>query len=276
MGTSNLYGGPKVSSLLPKGYASDDNQGQGAASDNIPEGDMPEQENPENGQPFAPIVEPSVSWSQARSSISKAVRNRTANNIKTAISNYTKALGGHTNATRQAVKVRNTAGILYSLFSGTPETVKKKLEEAGVRFEGRTTNDVFREICNLIAPIPNDLEDSLVNNALQKTFSDIIVNNDVDLDLLDSFSEELLQKLVGGLLKHYIFDKLIMQSGQTALTRCDNVESLRNLEKAIKKYIDGIVDGVVPDLVRSGINPTDFNRAIEALVDVSYQQMEEL
>jgi hypothetical protein len=67
-----------------------------------------------------------------------------------------------------------------------------------------------------------------------------------------------------------------MQSGQTALVRCDNVESLRNLEKAIKQYIDGIVDGVVPDLVRSGINPTDFNRAIEALVDVSYQQMEEL
>lgn len=275
MGTSNLYGGPKTSSLLPHDYIPDDNHGQGAASENIPECEL-EQENLENGQPVVPIVEPSISWRQARSSMSRAVRNRTANNIKTAISNYTKALGGHTNATRQAAKVRNTAGIIYSLFSGTPEIVKKKLEEAGVRFEGRTTNDIFREICNLIAPIPNDLEDALVNNALQKTFSDIIVNNEVDLDLLDSFNEELLQKLVGNLLKHYIFDKLILQSGQTALIKCENVESLRNLEKAIKQYIDGIVDGVVPDLVRSGMNPTDFNRAIEALVDVSYQQMEEL
>ena len=61
MGTSNLYGGPKVSSLLPQDYAPDDNQGQVAASDSISEGDMPEQENPENGQPVAPIIEPSFS-----------------------------------------------------------------------------------------------------------------------------------------------------------------------------------------------------------------------
>ena len=43
-----------------------------------------------------------------------------------------------------------------------------------------------------------------------------------------------------------------------------------------KFYIDGIVDSIIPKLVRTGMNPSDFNRALEALCDVSYKQMEEL
>ena len=43
-----------------------------------------------------------------------------------------------------------------------------------------------------------------------------------------------------------------------------------------KYYIDGIVDSIIPKLVRTGMNPSDFNRALEALCDVSYKQMEEL
>ena len=67
-----------------------------------------------------------------------------------------------------------------------------------------------------------------------------------------------------------------MQSEQTALKHCDRTSDLRDLEKSIMKYIDGIVDSVVPSLVNSGMNPDDFNRAIETLFDISYQQMEEL
>ena len=51
---------------------------------------------------------------------------------------------------------------------------------------------------------------------------------------------------------------------------------LYELEKSIKKYIDGIVDSVVPNIIKSGLNPEDFNRALETLCDISYQQMEEL
>ena len=268
MGTSNLYGGPKKAALLPHDYEPNGNSETDHAPENPPIDEQPEKENPE--------LLPRVTWSSARRSMSDAVKNRTKGNVKRVISNYTKALGGHTSATRQALKVRNTAGVIYSYFAGTPEAVRKKLEDAGVRFEGRTTNEIFRDICNLIAPVPNDLEDSLVNNALQKTFADIAADQNIDLSLLESFNEDLLQSLVGGLMKHYIFDKLIMQTEQTALKNCEHAASLRDLEKAIKQYIDGIVDSVVPDLVKSGINPADFNRVLETLCDISYQQMEDL
>lgn len=202
--------------------------------------------------------------------------NRSRGNVQSVIRNYTKALGGHTNATRQAAKVRNTAGAVYSYFVGTPEAIRQRLEEAGIRFEGRPTKDIFNDICNLLAPVPIDLEDSLANMALQETFADVATDESINLSEFNVFNEELLQRLVGGLIKHYIFDKLIMQSEQTALKNCESTSDLRELEKSIKQYIDGIVDGVVPNIVKSGINPADFNRAIETLFDISYQQMEEL
>lgn len=290
MGTSSLYGGPKKTSLLPSDYIPDDAPEQESPTDNTPgeaepEAEGPEEDTPRQGQPgeeqpennqVANPIQPSVSWGTARSSMRKAMSNRSSGNVKGAIRNYTKALGGHTNATRQAAKARKTAFDLYNYFSGSPAEIRKRLEDAGIRFEGRSTRDIFNDICGLIAPIPNGLEESLTNMALQETVADVAADESIDLNQLDSFNEELLQSLVGGLIKHYIFDKLIMQSEQTALKHCERTANLRDLEKAIKIYIDGIVDTVVPTLVKNGISKSDFNRALETLFDISYQQMEEL
>ena len=286
MGTSSLYGGPKKTSLLPSDYSPEDTPEQDNPTDSNPEEvdptdnpdeESPQQERPEEEKPETPQevqpMQPSVSWGAARSSMRKAMN---GSNVKGAIRNYTKALGGHANATRQAAKARKTAFDLYSFFSGTPETIRKRFEDAGIRFDGRSTREIFNDICNLIAPVPNDLEDSLVNMALQETVADVAVDESIDLNQLESFNEELLQRLIGGLMKHYIFDKLIMQSEQTALKNCERTTDLRELERAIKKYIDGIVDSVVPSIVKNGVNPDDFNRAVETLFDMSYQQMEEL
>ena len=67
-----------------------------------------------------------------------------------------------------------------------------------------------------------------------------------------------------------------MKSEQTALKNCERTSDLRDLEKSIKLYIDGIVDSVIQDVVRSNMDPADFNRAIETLYDVTYQQMEDM
>lgn len=285
MGTSSLYRGPKKTSLLPSDYDSDVNPGQDAPNEAVPAEDgteeaEPQQGNPENEKPKEQEGEqpnqPYVKWGTARSSMRKAMNNRSSGNAKNAIRNYTKALGGHTNATRQAAKVRRTAGTLYTYFTGTPEAIRQRFVEAGIRFDGRTTKDIFNDICGLIAPVPNDLEDSLTNKALRETFADVATDQSIDLNQLESFNEELLQRLVGGLMKHYIFDKLLLQSEQTALKNCEQISNLRDLEKSIKLYIDGIVDSVVPDIIKSGLNPMDFNRALETLCDISYQQMEEL
>lgn len=275
MGTSNLYGGPNKTALLPSDYDPEEDPELDVPDEGEPQQDYPEKGD-EGGKEAEQLVQPSVSWGTARGSMRKAMGNRSSTNVKGAIRTYTRALGGYTNATRQAAKVRKTAGTVYSYFAGAPETIRQRFEDAGIRFDGRTTKDIFNDICDLFAPVPIDLEDSLANLALQEAFADVAADQNIDLNQLDSFNEELLQRLVGGLIKHYIFDKLIMQSEQTALKKCERISDLRELEKSIKQYVDGIVDSVVPKIVKSGMNQADFNRAVETLFDVSYQQMEEL
>lgn len=285
MGTSSLYKGPKKTVLLPSDYNPEEELGVSLPA-TPPEGIDPDKETPEEGalQTETPDngveqqpSQPSVSWSAARSGMTHAMNNRSPHNVIHAIRTYTKALGGHSNATRQATSARRTAGVIYTYFSGTPETIRKRFEESGIQFDGRTTKDIFSDIFLLLTPVPNDLEDSLANRALQETFADVAVDDSIDLGQLDSFNEELLQRLVGGMIKHYIFDKLVQQTEQGALKRCDNnSRKLQELEKTIKIYIDGIVDGVVSDVVRSGISPADFNKVVDALFDATYQRMEEL
>lgn len=286
MGTSSLYCGPKRTVLLPSDYDPDDNPSELDPTIEQPEPEeqdssASDNENIDGGREEEKTTTSNqssheVSWSGVRRSITNAMNHRTARNIKGAIRNYTKALGGHTNATHQAKTARYTAVKLFSYFSGTPEIIRNRFEEAGIRFENRTTKDILNDICLLLAPVPNDIEDSLANIALDKTIADVAMNESVDLSLLNSFNEELLKEMVGGFMKHYIYDKLIQQSEQGALSRCDDLSKLGKLEKSIKKYIDGIVDGIITNLVGSGINQSDFYRAVDALFDAAYQQMEEL
>ena len=285
MGTSNLYRGPKKTSLLPSDYDPDESPVQDAQDGVIPDKGVPDemnpqQDKPDNEQSKEQVDEqsnkPLVDWRTARRSMRKAMNNRSCDSAKYAIRNYAKALGGHTNAMRQAVKVRRVSGILYTYFSGSPDTIRKRFIDAGISFDRRATIDIFNDICGLIAPVPYDLEDSLTNKALRETFADVAADQSIDLNQLESFNEELLQRLVGGLMKHYIFDKLLLQSEQTALKHCEHVSDLRELEKSIKIYIDGIVDSIVPDIIKKGLNTDDINRALETLCDISYQQMEEL
>lgn len=295
MGTSSLYKGPKKTSLLPPDYNPDDKVALGSPADETQDNGENEDVNPQENidsqdesklddlafensprQESEQANQSPSNWGTVRRSMRKAMNDHSSSNVKSAIRNYTKALGGHTNATRQSSSVRRTAGVLYSFFIGSPDAIRQRFIAVGIQFDGRATKDIFNDICGLIAPVPNDLEDSLTNIALRETFADIAADQSLDLNQLDSFNEELLQRLVGGLMKHYIFNKLLLQSEQTALKNSEKVSDLRELEKSIKLYIDGIVDSVIPHIIKSGLSSEDFNRALETLCDVCYQQMEEL
>ena len=295
MGTSSLYKGPKKTSLLPPDYNPDDKVALGSPADETQDNGENEDVNPQENidsqdesklddlafensprQESEQANQSPSNWGTVRRSMRKAMNDHSSSNVKSAIRNYTKALGGHTNATRQSFSVRRTARVLYSYFIGSPDAIRQRFIAVGIQFDGRATKDIFNDICGLIAPVPNDLEDSLTNIALRETFADIAADQSLDLNQLDSFNEELLQRLVGGLMKHYIFNKLLLQSEQTALKNSEKVSDLRELEKSIKLYIDGIVDSVIPHIIKSGLSSEDFNRALETLCDVCYQQMEEL
>lgn len=284
MGTSNLYSGPKKSVLLPPDYQPNENtrsllptdgqQEEGEENEEDGANDSDQEEDTEQQEQKEQTA--SVPWSSVRRSFSHAMNNSSDRSVKSVIRKYTKALGGHTNASRQAKTAKRTAVGLLNYFTGTPDVIRARFEKAGIKFEGRPTKDILNDIFILLTPAPNDLEDSLANIALNETKADIIEDTSIDLNQLEIFNEELLQRIVGNFLKHYIFDKLIMQSEQSALNKCDNPSKLKEIEKRIKTYIDGIVDGIVPKTVKSGMQTKNFRRVVDTLFDISYRQMEDL
>lgn len=91
MGTSSLYKGPKITSLLPSDYNPEVNPELDAPDETIPTKDAPEEtesqqgdtENDEsNEQKEEQANQPSVKWGTVRSSMRKAMNNRSRAMLK--------------------------------------------------------------------------------------------------------------------------------------------------------------------------------------------------
>ena len=101
MGTSSIYKGPKKTILLPDDYSDDKDSNDVSNSPS----DEETKEQPQE--------KPSVTWQSAKSGVTKSVGSD-ARAVKNAMSSYTKALGGHKNATKQSVQARKTTASIIS------------------------------------------------------------------------------------------------------------------------------------------------------------------
>lgn len=278
MGTSSLYKGPKSAVLLPSDFTEDEeNSGMGGlGSEEVPDSDSPndEEQNEDKGD--------TNENQTTRTNFQSAKRNFTSSfggstsKVKKAISGYVKALGGHRQATQQAKTARRVTGGMYYLLSGSPETVKKKFEEAGIPVEGRPVKDVLSDICLYLAPTPDSLEKALVMDSLMDAMSELSETLDVTEDLLEVINKEFLQQFLGVFVKAYIFNKIIRDCSYGVLKKCESAKEIRDGEKQIKDIVDAIVDYVLPKCMVEGTTPEEISKAVEEMYDACYQEAERI
>ena len=259
MGTSSLYRGPKKTILLPDDY-----------TDNNLSND-----SPVNDYDLSLRTEPSITWQSAKSILTKSVGNgRSA--VRHALSSYTKSLGGYRNAAKSAVQARRVTSRIITIFTGTSAEIKAHLQAEGISFEGKTTEEVFLDIRDILAPTPNLLEDGYVNNAVTDAISDILKDTKVDIEQIDTvFNEELLSKLVCGTVTYYIYRKLINQATLGILKNEKSLVKIQKFEKEAKLLIDGIVKGTIPDLLHSGISSKEVTTIVTEIFEECYKVMED-
>ena len=259
MGTSSLYRGPKKTILLPDDY-----------TDNNLSND-----SPVNDYDLSLRTEPSITWQSAKSILTKSVGNgRSA--VRHALSSYTKSLGGYRNAAKSAVQARRVTSRIITIFTGTSAEIKAHLQAEGISFEGKTTEEVFLDIRDILAPTPNLLEDGYVNNAVTDAISDILKDTKVDIEQIDTvFNEELLSKLVCGTVTYYIYHKLISQATFGVLKNEKSLVKIQKFEKEAKLLIDGIVKGTIPDLLHSGISSKEVTTIVTEIFEECYKVMED-
>ena len=135
MGTSNLYKGPKGSSLLPADYTGDADEQPAAA----PDGDALEAEQPENealpheGENPDQEEQPRVTWTQAKRTFSSQISKRHPE-VKWVAKTYTKASGGYKHAARTSVSSKRVARGIISVFSGASDAIRQRVQQIVIVF----------------------------------------------------------------------------------------------------------------------------------------------
>lgn len=278
MGTSSLYKGPKTSLLLPSDYEDNFSGQEEAGQENTPQevettDSSYDQENSSNG---VDITVPIVTWGSAKSTMTKSY-SFGSRQIHNAIKQYTRALGGHKNAARQATSAKRVTSHVISFFSGSVADIKARIEESGIKFEGRTTSEIFLDIRDLLAPTPDILENSYVNKAVNDTIAEIMSDEDFDIATIDDvLNKDILERMVCGIIKFYIYEKLMGQDTLGVIRRETDPAKIKKFENTLKDCIDGLVTGFVPSVLKEGLEKKEINTLVDELYEISYQAMESI
>jgi hypothetical protein len=276
MGTSSLYKGPKASVLLPSDYEDNSLEQDGTPQNEFKqEGDttdvLLDQEDSSNG---ADVLVPTVTWGGAKSTMTKSYSGG-AEQIRNAVKQYTKALGGHKNAARQATSAKRVTSHVIRLFYGSVADIKSRIEERGIKFEGRTTSDIFLDIRDLLAPTPDTLENSYVNKAVNDTIAEIMSDENFNITTIDEvLNTDVLERMVCGIIKYYIYEKLMGQNTLGVIRSETDPSKIIKFEKTLRDCIDGLVSGFVPSVLKEGLVKKEINTLVDDLYEISYQAME--
>lgn len=282
MGTSNLYKGPKGTSLLPTDYTGEPDEQQPvvapdgeSSADEQSENDEPaETENPELEDPLQK-EQPRVTWTQAKRTFSTQIGKRKPD-VKLITKTYTKASGGYKHVAKTSGSSKRVARGIITFFSGTPDVIRQRLEQIGIVFEGRSTQEIFNDIYSHLCTGASSREDALADKALSQTFSELFESELMNEQGLDVFKPELLEFLVSHFVTNSIYYKLLNEVAFGELTGNKSNADIAKIEDDLKTFIDGLVSGRVPEYLHEGITPDEVNKLVDNLYEDCYKVMEGL
>ena len=169
---------------------------------------------------------------------------------------------------------------IYPLYKAqreeTPEAIRQRLEQVGIVFEGRSTQEVFNDIYSHLCTGASSREDALADKALSQTFSELFESELVDEQGLDVFKPELLEFMVSHFVANSIYYKLLNEVSFGELTGDKSNSDIAKIEEELKTFIDGFVSGRVPDHLHEGITPGEVNKLVDNLYEDCYKVMEGL
>lgn len=276
MGTSNLYKGPKGSSLLPADYTDEsDEQPMAAPDSEAPVEDQPENDEPAEEENPEQEEQPRVTWTQAKRTYSSQIGKRTPD-VKGVAKAYTKASGGYKHAAKTSGSSKQVARGIITFFSGTPDAIRQRLEQVGIVFEGRSTQEIFNDIYSHLCTGASSREDALADKALSQTFSELFESELMNEQGLDIFNPKLLEFMVSHFITNSIYYKLLNEVSFGELTGDKSNADIARIEDDLKTFIDGLVCGRVPEYLHEGITPGEVNKMVDSLYEDCYKVMEGL
>ncbi len=187
---------------------------------------------------------------------------------------YTKASGGYKHAAKTSSSSKRVTRGIINFFSGTPEAIRQRLEQIGIVFEGRSTQEIFNDIYSHLSTGASSREDAVADKALSQTFSELFESELMTEQGLDVFKPELLEFLVSLFVANSIYYRLLNEVSFGELTGNKSNEDIARIEEDLKSFIDGLVSGRVPEHLHEGITANEVNSLVDNLYEDCYKVME--
>lgn len=223
MGTSSIFNGKKDKNpLLPDDFQ---NQPDGTEQPKI---DTP---NP-----------PQVKWQTVKSDMSKFVRSEghsgSVNNIT---KQYVRASGGSKQILRESsTGIRTAHAIGRVLYGIKTDGLEKTFHSLGIEYAGKSVQEVFSDLVNVISPASETKEDIIAKKAAQEALIRIyqfVEANDMNVDSLNSMPDILLNQGLCEYVSSYIWLKMMNDLESRFEKYMRDIPSALSLENEFKQYI---------------------------------------
>ena len=249
MGTSSIFGGRKDKSrLLPDDYISND------------------------GQESKP-------WKNVKTELSKHVSSGGAySDAKKIVRHYVKASGGASTLIRSSSKAIATAGKVGEFLYGIKQNgVYKTFRQLGIELEGKSINDVFSRLVDVLAKNASSKDDIVIRKAtegaLVEVYDYVEVNN-MDIDCLENIPLSVLNKALKKFISEYIWASFLKDLGSRIEDKMIDVSSAKAIESDIKGVIESVVSVEFEKV--SNLLDEDIQMAMEVMARHSYEILEEI
>lgn len=200
--------------------------------------------------------ESNVSWQTLKTNMSKYVTSGGTNgSAKKLLRDYVRANGGAKQIASSSNAGLQSAHNVGSFLSDIARNgISSALTNLDIQFEGRSIHDVFSQLINYLSPASSTKEDITARVATQAALKDLydyIEENGLDLDSLDSISQDLSDKCMKAFFTEYIWANF-----------------LKDLESRIETYMQ--------DADSAAVHEAELKDTIKAVVDVEYDKQSEL
>lgn len=188
-----------------------------------------------------------VDWKTAKADLSKFItQSRGHSTAEHVIRQAIRANGGaHRMIVNNSAGIR-TAQAISTFFSNIEKNgLQTTLYDLGVQYTGRSIEDVFSILINIMAPASETKEDIVARKAIQEALCDIydyIEEAHMDLTSIDKLPRDLMDLAMKTFLKEYIWATVMKDLESRIEIYMADVQDACEKETELKEIIDAVVD----------------------------------
>lgn len=238
MGTSNIFYGRKDRNpLLPEDYEPTKEQDKNPSLSGNYESTQEQDKNVMSTE--------SVKWKTVKSDMSKFI-NRGYGSARHIARQYVKAAGGSHRMASQSFAGKKAGANIGSFFYGIVNNgVELTFQNFGITYAGKSVEEIFSVLVDLISSDSNTKEDIVAKEATQMALIkvyDYVEANGMDIKCIDNMPLELMNEVLKEYVGSYIWITMMKDLGSRLEMYIANSDDAFAIECEFKDMIMGIVD----------------------------------